>query len=101
SEYAAFAYTAALNRMLSDPEHRIQIGDASTVFWADAEDAEAALLAEALFPALFDPSVTEASVRDDVGILLQRLQRGDQDIGDDLALRAGELGEKVQKGVRF
>jgi len=101
SEYAAFAYTTALNRMLSDPEHRIQVGDASTVFWADAEDAEAALLAEALFPALFDPSVTEASVRDDVSILLQRLQRGDQDIGDDLALRAGELGEKVQKGIRF
>jgi len=102
SEKAAFQYTAALNHFLAnDSGHRLKIGDASTVFWADAEDAEAALLAEAVFPALFDPSDTEAGARDDVKILLERLQRGDQDIGDDLALRAGELAEKVRKGVRF
>ena len=32
-----------------DSGHRIQIGDASTVFWADASDAEAAASAEELF----------------------------------------------------
>jgi CRISPR-associated protein Csd1 len=46
SEAAAFAYTTALNRFLvRDRGHRIQIGDASTVFWADCADrtvAEAA-----------------------------------------------------------
>ena len=37
SEAAAFAYTTALNRFLEKGSgHRIQIGDASTVFWADA-----------------------------------------------------------------
>ena len=41
SEAAAFAYTTALNHFLQrDSGHRVQIGDASTVFWADASDAE-------------------------------------------------------------
>ncbi|WP_417210317.1 type I-C CRISPR-associated protein Cas8c/Csd1 [Antarctobacter sp.] len=55
SEAAAFAYTTALNRFLDrDSGHRIQIGDASTVFWADAEDPEQAAMAEDLFSAYFD-----------------------------------------------
>ena len=36
-ERAAFAYTTALNHLLSkDSRNRVQVGDASTVFWADA-----------------------------------------------------------------
>lgn len=36
SEQAAFAYTTALNDLLKpDSRHRVQVGDASTVFWAD------------------------------------------------------------------
>ncbi len=42
SEAAAFAYTTALNRFLADRNHRLQIGDSSTVFWADCEKAEVA-----------------------------------------------------------
>lgn len=39
SEAAAFAYGTVLNRYLDkDSGHRIQIGDASTVFWADCAD---------------------------------------------------------------
>jgi CRISPR-associated protein Csd1 len=34
---AAFAYTTALNQLLAkDSRHRVQVGDASTVFWADS-----------------------------------------------------------------
>ncbi len=34
---AAFAYTTALNHLLGkDSRHRVQVGDASTVFWADS-----------------------------------------------------------------
>ena len=42
---AAFAYTTALNHLLRrDSPQRIQIGDASTVFWADqASDLESAI----------------------------------------------------------
>lgn len=36
-ERAAFAYTTALNHLLSkDSRNRVQVGDASTVFWSDA-----------------------------------------------------------------
>lgn len=50
SEAAAFAYTAALNHFLGrDSGHRIQIGDASTVFWAEAPDDMAAREAEDFF----------------------------------------------------
>jgi len=36
SEYAAFAYTTALNYMLGNQRQKIQIGDATTVFWAES-----------------------------------------------------------------
>jgi CRISPR-associated protein Csd1 len=49
-EPAAFAYTTALNRLLTSDRQRIQIGDATTVFWA-----ERACPAENLMPAFFDP----------------------------------------------
>jgi CRISPR-associated protein Csd1 len=38
SARAAFAYTTALNAMLDrDSRNRVQVGDSSTVFWADAQ----------------------------------------------------------------
>ena len=41
SEPAAFAYTTALNSLLSQTSsRRIQIGDTTTVFWAEARKAE-------------------------------------------------------------
>jgi CRISPR-associated protein Csd1 len=40
SRAAAFAYTTALNHLLrKDSTQRIQVGDASTVFWAQKQDA--------------------------------------------------------------
>jgi CRISPR-associated protein Csd1 len=51
-KYAAFAYTTVLNHMLSSQKQRIQVGDATTVFWAESpEDIYTDLAAE-----LFDPS---------------------------------------------
>ena len=42
SERATFAYTTALNTLLAHgSQRRIQIGDATTVFWAEAPEAEA------------------------------------------------------------
>ncbi|QGM98094.1 type I-C CRISPR-associated protein Cas8c/Csd1 [Methylocystis parvus] len=55
-EYAAFAYTTMLNLFLERGSgHRIQVGDASTVFWADSRDAVAAASAESLFREMIDP----------------------------------------------
>jgi CRISPR-associated protein Csd1 len=44
---AAFAYTTALNHLLSkDSKQRMQVGDASTVFWADQANPMEDLLAD-------------------------------------------------------
>jgi CRISPR-associated protein Csd1 len=44
---AAFAYTTALNSLLGkDSQNRLQVGDASTVFWADRATAFPTLLSE-------------------------------------------------------
>ena len=63
SEAATFAYTTALNRLL-DQEHgqRIQIGDASTVFWAEGRSEEDARAAVAMFNAFWGGEVTKEQV---------------------------------------
>lgn len=95
SESAAFKYTTALNRFLSkDSGHRIQIGDASTVFWADAGDAgdqELANEAESLFLQLVDPG-------GDDGAATQRIAAKLKDIRDGKPL--GEIEPRLG-GVRF
>lgn len=40
SEYATFAYTTALNYLLSDRKHHMRLGDTTIVYWA-AQDDEA------------------------------------------------------------
>lgn len=45
-KYAAFAYTTALNYLISDPKHRKLFGNMTVVYWAeDAEPAEDDFLA--------------------------------------------------------
>ena len=96
SEAAAFAYTTALNRFLErDSGHRIQVGDASTVFWADAADRERAALAEGSFYAMFadeSDAAVDAAQAKKVGLVLERLRQGEplETLDPDLA-----------KGVRF
>lgn len=96
SEAAAFAYTTALNRYLQrDSKHRIQIGDASTVFWADASKIEVAKEAESLFFGMFgnadSPETDEAEAKK-VGILLERIKKGEP---------LEKLDPELAKGVRF
>ena len=66
STAATFAYTTALNALLSRTmgrtergtpiyRNRVQIGDATTVFWAEADDAAQASAADALASGLFNP----------------------------------------------
>jgi len=89
---AAFAYTTALNRFLqAGSENRIQIGDASTVFWAGSSDVKAAALAVSLFPAMFG-EIDEAMEARRVGAVLQGIRQG-------LPLR--QIAPEVADGVRF
>ena len=61
SDRAAFAYTTSLNMLLErGSRQRIRIGDATTLFWADASGNEAkASAAEDLFSMLLDPPTDE------------------------------------------
>jgi len=97
SEAAAFAYATALNRFLErDSGHRIQIGDASTVFWADASDADVAAEAEAWGSWILDS--TSASLAEDqaatkeIGIKLERIRRGEQ---------LSQVEPQLADGVKF
>lgn len=93
SEGAAFAYTTALNRFLDrDSGHRVQIGDASTVFWADATDAEAGDRAESLFAAFFDTAREEKLQDRAIATQLERIRQGQ---------RLGEVDPKLAQGVQF
>jgi CRISPR-associated protein Csd1 len=92
SEASAFAYTTVLNRFLgSGSRNRIQIGDASTVFWADASEATVAEEAESLFGAMF-ADIDEKMQAEKIGDRLAALREG-----KPLAQAAPEL----EKGVRF
>lgn len=60
SPFAAFAYTTALNHLLDrNSRQRFQVGDTSTVFWAQKEDAEA----ESVFAAVFGEQADDPDAR--------------------------------------
>ena len=74
-EKAAFAYTTALNFLLRPgSRQKVQIGDATTVFWT-----ENASKAESLVAGLFDPGILEGapdSLRNDLNVFLTAVSRG-------------------------
>lgn len=97
SEEAAFKYTTVLNRFLErDSGHRVQIGDASTVFWAQAPDPSAAEKAEAMFSGFVDQTGTaeaeDAAESKKIAVQLDRLRKGE---------RLADVEPKLADGVRF
>jgi CRISPR-associated protein Csd1 len=97
SEAAAFKYTTALNVFLAGKSNRIQIGDASTVFWADASAADAAA-AESIFAQLFGEPIktNETTEAQKIGAILQRIRNGE--VWSDVS-RA--LSPGLESDVRF
>jgi CRISPR-associated protein Csd1 len=92
SKAAAFAYTSTLNRFLErDSGHRIQVGDASTVFWADSSNA-AAKEAESLFLGFIDLKDAESVEVKKIGDILAKLRAG-RPIAD--------FRPELPQGVRF
>lgn len=78
SARAAFAYTSALNKLLErDSRQRVQIGDATTVFWAEAAaDDKAATAAEELFAILADAPRTDEEETASVADKLKEFEKG-------------------------
>lgn len=92
SEEAAFAYTTALNAFLqSGSKNRIQIGDTTAVFWADASGAEVAHEAESVFAALL-ADVDERVEAKKIGVILERIRLGQA---------LSEFAPELETGVRF
>ncbi|MBP7003411.1 type I-C CRISPR-associated protein Cas8c/Csd1 [Amaricoccus sp.] len=103
SEAAAFAYTTALNIFLDrESGHRLQIGDASTVFWAESGDREAARTAEDMFAVLFGGESRGDDAKAVAGEDAAQARR----VGARLAaIREGrplaEIDPALAEGVRF
>lgn len=94
SDFAAFAYVTALNTFLEKgSRRRVQIGDASTVFWADASDAAAADFSEGWFEAFVaGASDDDEAAADKVGAVLEKIRTG---------VPIADLVLDLPKGVRF
>jgi CRISPR-associated protein Csd1 len=78
SKRAAFAYTTALNHLLrysSDNHQRLQIGDTTTVFWAEADNPGEAAVAERLYAMLISPP-DDAQESHKVGNVLEQAAQG-------------------------
>jgi CRISPR-associated protein Csd1 len=93
SEGAAFAYTTVLNRFLEKgSSQRIQIGDASTVFWADGAEVEARE-AEGIFAALLGANAVDETVEAKrVGAILRAVRDGRP---------AADFKPDLPQGLRF
>ena len=99
-EFAAFAYTTALNHLLDrNSRQRIQVGDASTVFWAQKDDAEIEEGFAAIFGERDDPDHRAEQVR----ALLGAVQSGQFDggRGDKLFYVLGLAPNAARVSVRF
>lgn len=100
SEAAAFAYGTVLNRFLDkDSGHRIQIGDASTVFWADCSDMKLAEEAEYCFVAMLDPAAEEKLAAAEEKLTTSRIRARLDDIRNGRPL--SEIAPELAEGVRF
>ena len=94
SEDVAAAYTTALNHFLRTNENKVQLGDASTVFWADGSDAEAEAQCEAIFAFAFndtndaDDEISEQAIKS----ILEKMARGRP---------MEEIMPDLPQGVRF
>lgn len=105
SEAAAFAYTTVLNRFLGKGSTNcIQLGDASTVFWADAADMAVAADAESLFAAFAgDREAEERGAAKEVGLKLARIRKGGDSRSCCAALGGGRAfpcpGSGSQRGT--
>ena len=95
SEQAAFTYTTALNYLLRRDPHnrqRLQIGDATVVFWAQARDEVQAEASESLLASFFDPK--DNDLRE-----METLRRALEHVNEGRPLR--ELTPLLEDGTRI
>lgn len=99
SEEASFAYASALNALLRRDDRRVQIGDATTVFWAEKESP-----LEGLFAQIFSPRAEDTSAASDVRNFLEAVREGKKPKDIDIRTKFYILGLSPNAGrlsVRF
>ncbi|AGB03720.1 type I-C CRISPR-associated protein Cas8c/Csd1 [Methanoregula formicica] len=98
SELAMFKYTTALNHLLKrDSKNRIQIGDTSTVFWADTTKKNCENLAHFLI----DPVEDEEEADPNSEGSLRQQDRGTRQLVNDILqkVKTGKYLEEKDLGV--
>lgn len=90
SKDAAFAYTTALNHLLAkDSKQRIQIGDATTVFWSDKPTPKTNALMHLSFAGAMEQddsaSAQDTALVDDIRLTLIALKEGKKPVAWDEA----------------
>ncbi|CBA17365.1 type I-C CRISPR-associated protein Cas8c/Csd1 [Xanthomonas albilineans] len=117
SEQAAFAYTTALNHLLRRDPHnrqRVQIGDTTVVFWAQAKTAEHAQNAEDVFADFMrvdeadDPSIADGQVTRRLELALEQVRQAlplrelDDTLDDDARIFVLGLAPNASRlSIRF
>ena len=79
SEEAAFKYAVALNWLLGQQNHRIQLGDATVVFWAERPTAMEGFVSDLLggsVPSDSGPDTEDARRREQVRLFLSQVRSG-------------------------
>ncbi|HHU93468.1 MAG TPA: type I-C CRISPR-associated protein Cas8c/Csd1 [Alcaligenaceae bacterium] len=79
SEHAAFAYTTALNYLLRRDmtnRQRLQLGDATVVFWAKAKSQASIEAGEDLFAAFMDPEAKDEQEAEKLKRALEAVRQG-------------------------
>ncbi|WP_427788912.1 type I-C CRISPR-associated protein Cas8c/Csd1 [Brevundimonas diminuta] len=105
SQAAAFRYGAALNRMLDrGSANRLPrpVGDATVVFWADAEDEEKAAAAEDVFLQMFEPALPSKDADPQLERDLQEaevIRQALRPFSEGRPVKAPKL--ELARGVRF
>lgn len=97
SEHAAFAYTTVLNHLLRRDPHnrqRFSVGDASVVFWAEAQDADQAHDSEDLLAALLNPDS-----KSDEGQEAEKIRQIMEGVAKGRPL--ADLSPKLDQGTRM
>ena len=97
SEQAAFAYTTVLNHLLRRDPHnrqRLSVGDASVVFWAEAQDPEQAQCNENLLAMLLSPDS-----KSDEGQETEKIRHAMEIIAKGRPL--ADLDSKLDEGTRM
>jgi CRISPR-associated protein Csd1 len=111
STQAAFAYTTVLNHLLRrvpDNRQRLSIGDATVVFWAQADSRPQARAAESLMAAFLDPDNEDGREAAKVRGALEAVKQGlplrnlDPGLQDDTRLYVLGLAPNAARlSVRF